>query len=61
MTLKSAAFTRESLADSRLNRTQTYQKVTATRSEPTGEATAALAAFLYAVIPKETEGDGNET
>ena len=60
MILKSAVFTRESLADSRLNRTQTYQKVTATRSDPTGEAMAALAAFLYAVIPKETEGGEHE-
>ncbi len=60
MTLKSAVFSRESLADSRMNRTQTYQKINATRSEPTGEAMAALAAFLYAVIPKETEDDGHE-
>ena len=60
MTLKSAVFTRESLADSRQNRNQSFQKVTASRSEPTGEAMAALAAFLYAVIPKETEDDGHE-
>lgn len=60
MILKSAVFTRESLADSRLNRTQSYQKVNATRSEPTGETMTALAAFLYAVIPKETEDDGHE-
>ena len=60
MTLKSAVFSRESLADSRMNRKQSYKAVTATRSAPTGEAMAALAAFLYAVIPKETEDDGHE-
>ena len=60
MILRSAVFSRESLADSRLNRNQSFQKVTASRSEPTGEAMAALAAFLYAVIPKETEDDGHE-
>lgn len=60
MILKSAVFSRESLADSRMNRKQSYKAVTASRSEPTGEALAALAAFLYAVIPKETEGGEHE-
>lgn len=60
MILKTAVFSRESLADSRQNRKQTYEKVTASRSTPNEGALTALAAFLYAIIPKEKESDADE-